>query len=184
MQRINALNPETATGKTKELFNGIHAKFGTVPNMMKTMGHSPSLLEGYLSLNNALGQSSVRGALGELIAIAIANANGCEYCNAAHSYIGEKIAGLKKDAIDLAREGKSDNTKIQAALTFARKLVATKGKVTNDDIASLKDAGFDDAGVADIIGHTALNILTNYFNNATGVKVDFPEVELAEASLV
>jgi uncharacterized peroxidase-related enzyme len=184
MQRIIALNPETTTGKSKELFTGIQAKLGIVPNLMRTIGHSSSALEGYLSFSNALGQSSVRGKLAELIALTVANANGCEYCNAAHSYIGEKLAGLTKDAIALAREGKSEDVKVQVVLTFVRKLVTKKGKVSEEDIAVLIGAGYDEAAVVDIIAHTSLNIFTNYFNNALKVTVDFPQVELAETSLV
>ena len=46
MNRLQALNPSTTTGKTKELFNGIEAKLGMVPNMMRIMGNSSAVLEG------------------------------------------------------------------------------------------------------------------------------------------
>ncbi|MGS2739027.1 carboxymuconolactone decarboxylase family protein [Sinomicrobium sp. M5D2P17] len=94
MQRIEALEPETATGKTKELFDEIQAKLGVVPAMMRTMGNSPVVLDGYLALNEALGKSSLGGKLGELIALTVANANRCNYCNAAHSFIGKKLLGI------------------------------------------------------------------------------------------
>ncbi len=54
MTRLKALNPETTTGKSKELFDGIQNKLGTVPNLMKTMGNSPAVLQGYLNLSGAL----------------------------------------------------------------------------------------------------------------------------------
>lgn len=50
MQRIKALNPDETTGKSKELFNAIQTKLGMVPNMMRTMGNSPAVLNAYLSL--------------------------------------------------------------------------------------------------------------------------------------
>ena len=43
MQRLIALDPETTTGKSKELFNAIQSKLGMVPNMMRTMGNSPAV---------------------------------------------------------------------------------------------------------------------------------------------
>ncbi|MGS2763075.1 carboxymuconolactone decarboxylase family protein [Sinomicrobium sp. M5D2P9] len=184
MQRIEALQPETANGKTKELFDGIQAKLGMVPAMMRTMGNSPAVLEGYLGLNETLGKSSLGGKLGELIALTVANANRCHYCNAAHSFIGEKLVGIDPPAIEAARDGKSDIPKIQAALTFARTLLAKKGNVSDEDVQALRSAGYTDAAITEIIAHTALNIFTNYFNNATGVAIDFPEVALAEAAAV
>lgn len=184
MQRITALNPDTTTGKSKELFNAVQTKLGMVPNMMRTMGNSPAVLSGYLSFSGALGESSIGAKLGEQIALTVANANSCEYCNAAHSFIGEKLAGLDIESIVNAKEGKAADAKIQAALTFARTLVIKKGKVNDADVNMLKDAGYNEAAIAEIIAHTALNIFTNYFNNATNVLVDFPQVELVETAVV
>ena len=117
MQRIKALNPETTTGKSKEMFNAVQAKLGMVPNLMRTLGNSPAALNGYLSFSGALGSSSIGAKLGELIALTVANANSCDYCNAAHSFIGEKLVGIDMETIQAAREGKSTDAKIQAALT-------------------------------------------------------------------
>lgn len=129
MQRIKAVNPETATGKTKELFDAIQSKLGMVPNMMQTMGNSPAVLEGYLSFNELLAKSSIGPRTGELLAIAVANANGCEYCNAAHSYIGAKLVGIDKGAIETARAGLSSDPKTQAALVFAKQLLVKRARL-------------------------------------------------------
>jgi AhpD family alkylhydroperoxidase len=122
--------------------------------------------------------------LGELIALTVANANSCEYCNAAHSFIGEKLVHIDTRAIADAREGRSADTKTQAALEFSRILVQKRGLVNDTDVNALKAAGYTDAGIAEIIAHVAINLLTNYFNNAARVKVDFPEVELVETAVV
>ena len=182
MQKIKALDPATTTGKSKELFNAVQNKLGMVPNMMRTMGNSPAVLNGYLSFSGALGASSIGAKLGELIALTVANANNCEYCNAAHTFIGEKLVGIDTASIELAKEGKSADSKIQAALTFAQTLVSKKGIITEADVEVVKNVGYSDEAVAEIIAHTALNIFTNYFNNATSVVVDFPKTHLASAA--
>jgi uncharacterized peroxidase-related enzyme len=184
MQRLTALNPETTTGESKELFNAIQSKLGMVPNMMRTMGNSPAALNGYLALNAALSKSSIGAKLGELLALTIANANSCEYCNAAHSFIGEKLVHVDIDAITDAREGKSADARIQAALDFARTIIEKRGLVNDADVNTLKNAGYTDAGIAEIIAHVGLNVLTNYFNNAANVIVDFPRVELVESAVI
>jgi uncharacterized peroxidase-related enzyme len=184
MSRLIALNPETSTGKSKDLFNAIQGKLGMVPNMMRTMGNSPAVLSGYLSLNSALGEGSLGTKLGELIALTVANANSCGYCNAAHSFIGEKLVHIDTNTIAGAREGKSADAKTQAALDFSRVLVEKRGLVNDGDVDALKTAGYDDAGVAEIIAHVALNIFTNYFNNTARVVVDFPQVALVEEAAI
>lgn len=183
MQRIPALDPATTNGKSKDYFTAIEKQLGMVPNMMRTMGNSPAVLNSYLSLSAALGESSIGASLGELIALAVANVNGCDYCNAAHSYIGEKLVNISPEAIDLGRIGKSADLKTEAALQFAIKLVESKGKISQHDINALKNAGYNDAAIVEIITHTGLNIFTNYFNTAIEVTVDFPKVKLAEPAL-
>ena len=184
MQRIQALHPDTATGKTKELFNEVQNKLGMVPNMMRTMGNSPAVLQAYLSFSGALAEGSVSAKLGELIALTVANANSCNYCNAAHSFISKELVGVDSHTIEAAKQGRAEDPKTQAALLIARTLVAKKGRMSDNDLEQLKEAGFTEAAIAEIIAHTVLNIFTNYFNNAAGVEVDFPQEELVETASI
>lgn len=184
MSRLIALNPETTTGKSKDLFTAIQGKLGMVPNMMRTMGNSPAVLNGYLSFNAALGEGTIGGKLGELIALTVANANSCDYCNAAHSFISEKLVHIDTNSISDARIGKSADAKIQAALDFSRTIVEKRGLVNDADVNALKNAGYDEAGIAEIIAHVGLNLFTNYFNNAAKVVVDFPSVELIKSAAI
>jgi AhpD family alkylhydroperoxidase len=148
-----------------------------VPNMMRTMGNSPAVLEGYLNFSEALGKGSLGGKLGELIALAVAESNTCNYCLSAHSFIGEKLVGIDTDTLQLAREGKNKDSKIAAALFFAKTLVEKRGRVSTDDVAAVKAAGYTDGAVGEIVAHVALNVLTNYFNNTADTDIDFPVVE-------
>ncbi|HEY4337154.1 MAG TPA: carboxymuconolactone decarboxylase family protein [Puia sp.] len=184
MQRLSAIEPESATGKAKDLFTAVQGKLGSVPNMFRTMGNSPAVLEGYLSFNAAMAGGTLGAKLGELIALTIANANGCEYCNAAHSFIGEKMVRIDTGSLADAREGHSDDPRIAAALEFARTLVEKKGQVSDADVNKLRGAGYTDGGIAEVIAHVALNVFTNYFNTAARVVVDFPRVELVETAVI
>jgi len=184
MQKISAISPDAATGKVKELFTAIEKKLGMVPNMMRTMGNSPAVLSGYLAFNGALGESSLGAKLGEQLSLTVANANACEYCNAAHSFIGEKLVGIDSTTIEKAREGKANDAKAQAALTFAKTLLTKKGMVSDADVDAVKKAGFSDAAITEIIAYTGFNVFTNYFNNALNVVVDFPKVNLVETAVV
>ena len=54
MACLNALNPEEATGKAKELLDVAKSKMGVVPNMMKTMANAPAVLNAYPGFSTAL----------------------------------------------------------------------------------------------------------------------------------
>lgn len=180
MQRITAINHETATGKAKDLLDGVKAKIGFAPNMMKTMASSPAVLEAYLNFSGSLG-TTLNAKLREQIALTTAEINGCQYCASAHSAIG-KMSGLDDTAIVDARRAASNDAKADAALKFASALVVSRGKVSETDIASVKAAGYGEQEIAEIVANVALNIFTNYFNETAGTVVDFPVIEFPLAS--
>ena len=176
MTRLTALNPDETTGKAKELFNAIQSKLGVVPNMMRTMGNSPALLEGYLNLSGALSHGKLGAKTGELLALAISEKNNCDYCLSAHTYIGEKLVHIDAETLNNARSANSADTKTEAILKFANILTAKQGLVTDADVDAVKEAGLTDGEIGEVVGHVALNVLTNYFNNTSKTAIDFPVV--------
>lgn len=176
MTRLQAINPETATGKTKELFNAVQGKLGSVPNMMRTMGNSDAVLEGYLNLSGALSKGKLSSRTGELIALAVSESNSCDYCVAAHTFIGEKLLKTDPAVLEAARSGESADAKTKAILQLAKTLVSKNGLVNDEDVNAAKNAGVTDAEIAETVAHVALNVLTNYFNNTANIEVDFPAV--------
>lgn len=163
------------TGKAAELLEVVKKKLGMVPNMMGALASSPAALEAYLNFSGALGQSSLSPALREKIALVVSEINGCDYCLAAHT----KFASMFKvsdDDIAASRKGESRDPKEQAALVFSAKLVKTGGRVNKDDVDALRAAGFDSAGIADIVAVVSLNVFTNYFNHTADTEIDFPRV--------
>jgi uncharacterized peroxidase-related enzyme len=181
MARLTAIDPAQATGKTKELFNAIQGKLGVVPNMMRTMGNSPALLEGYLNLSGALAKGTLGAKTGELLALAVSEKNNCDYCVSAHSYIGEKLAHIDAETMQNARHANAADAKTDAALKFATTLIAKQGLVTDSDVATVKAAGFTEGEIGELVGHVALNILTNYFNNTADTEIDFPVAKPLQA---
>ena len=117
MARLTALNLEEVTGKTKDLFNAVQAKLGVVPNMMRTMGNSPAVLEGYLNLSGALSHGKLSAKTGELIALAVSESNSCDYCLAAHTFIGEKLVKADPAVLKAARSEKSSCSLAQISVT-------------------------------------------------------------------
>jgi alkylhydroperoxidase family enzyme len=63
-------------------------------------------------------------------------------------------------------------------LKFVLKLVDQRGQVSAADVQAVRDAGFSEGEVVELVGVTALNLFTNYINNALEVPVDFKAVEL------
>jgi uncharacterized peroxidase-related enzyme len=177
MSRISIPTVEQSPAASKPFLAAVQQQLGVVPNLMKLVGHSPAALEGYLSLNGAMGKSSLSGALREQIALAIAEFNGCSYCLSAHDYLGQNVAKITPEEILAARKGRSSDQSAEAAIRFSLAVAQSRGKVSNADLADLKSAGFSDAATLEIIATVALNILTNYVNNVAQTDIDFPVVQ-------
>lgn len=174
---IAPVEPSQATGHAKELLAAVQRKLGVTPNMMKTFAHSPAALEGYLSLNSALGNGALPARVREQIALAVSQENGCEYCVAAHTLLSGKAA-LKPAQIIAARKGQSDDAKSRAELELARQVLAARGNISDAQLAAVRAAGVRDAEIAEVVAHIALNVLTNYFNVLARTVVDFPAVSM------
>jgi len=65
---------------------------------------------------------------------------------------------------------------------FAAKVVRERGKVSDGDIKAVRDAGFSDGQIVEIIAVTAENIFTNLLNVVAQTDIDFPVVHAAEAA--
>ena len=180
MTRIAAVDRNDADESVRRNFDGIERKLGVVPNMMRTMAQSARVLEGYLGLSGALSRGLLPATLQEQIAIAIAEANACDYCLSAHSAIG-RGAGLSEDQLAASRDGRAANAQANAALQFALAVLRRRGGVSDDELARVRAVGFSDGEIAEIIAHVALNVLTNYFNRAAHTEIDFPQVTARQA---
>lgn len=174
MSRIN-LDTQHVPTASQALLEQVHRTFGATPNMFKAVSNSPAALQSMWGAFAALGKGKLGAALGEQIAVAVANRNACDYCLAAHTVIGQQ-AGVSGDALISAQTGQSSDPKTAAALKFALAVVSERGRVGASDIEALRAVGFDDGAVVEIVAHVALNLFTNYINVALDVPLDFPHV--------
>ncbi|MET3614481.1 putative peroxidase-related enzyme [Rhizobium aquaticum] len=171
-----------APEKSRPLLEAVSQQLGSVPNLFRLVATSPQALEGYLGLSGALGKGTLPAATRERIALAVAQVNGCDYCLSAHSFLGKNLAKLDDAEIAANRRGMSNDAKADAAVRFAVNVAQTRGRITDGDFASVKNAGYTDAQIVEIVQHVALNVWTNYFNNVFQTEVDFPAVSAREAA--
>lgn len=181
MSRIPLIDRNNTSTERKQLLDQIHSAFGASPNMFRAVANSPAALTSMWGAFGALGGGVIGARLGEQIAVAVANRNSCHYCLAAHTALGAK-AGLGAAELTAAQTGASNDPRTHAALQFALKIVNARGQVSDADLQVLRQAGFDDEAMMEIVAHVALNLFTNYVNMAFAVPVDFPAVALLPAA--
>jgi uncharacterized peroxidase-related enzyme len=171
MARIQTLSIGEAPASAQASLHAVEKATGFLPNLFKVFANSPSSLGVFLQGQQQLSKGELSGAEREIIALAVSQANRCEYCLAAHTVLGGH-AGLSDDAIRAARRGEGS-----AIATFASKVSNQRGRVDDADVAAARDAGLTDSKIVEIIAVVAQVTFTNYLNNVANTDVDFPAVE-------
>jgi len=179
MSRIAISDLDDVPEGSKAGLAAVHAQLGVVPNLFRLIGTSPAALGGFLNFSGAL-KTTLDVKTRERIALAVAQANGCDYCLSAHSYIALNLAKLTPEEVERNRNGRSDDAKADAAVAFARKVTAERGHVTEADFAKVRIAGFHDSEIVEIVALVAENTFTNYLNEAAKTDIDFPVVLASE----
>lgn len=176
MARLPLIDPAEATGPAADLLTAVRQALGVTPNMTRAMANSPAVLKGYLELSGALAGGTLPLAVREQLALTVAEENNCDYCLAAHSYLATNVAGLEDDEVTAARHARATDPTAAAALRLAAAVTAGRGALSDADFTAARDAGLTDGQISEVIGHVALNVLTNYFNKAVQTDIDFPVV--------
>jgi len=181
MSRLSIPTLDTVPEASKPTLDAVHKQLGVVPNLFRLIGHSPAALTGFTSFQGALSKT-LDLKTRERIALAVAQVNGCDYCLSAHTYLGLNLAKLSPEEIALNRKGASGEVSANAAVQFAFKVAKERGHVSDADIRAVRDAGFSEAQIVEIVGLVAENSFTNYLNEVAMTEIDFPVVRAADAA--
>lgn len=114
--------------------------------------------------------------LAELLSVDVAIVNGCTYAathhgeNFLHLY-GDRDTGSRM--IEALKRGDFTNfePKVCILLEFGRKLTTEASEMTQDDIATLREVGYSDAGISQAVQVTASFAYWTRMINAFGIKL-------------
>lgn len=176
MSRLPQLTVETANEEQRELLESTLKQLGKVPNLYASMANGPAALRGYLAMREALVGGSFSARQREQLALFVAQRNSCTYCVSAHSMRGGKV-GLSEDQLLNTRKGTDTDPHMNQVLRITGEIMSTGGRVTDAVVAEAREAGVTDGEIAEIVGHIALNVLSNYFNHVAEPDLDFPLVD-------
>ena len=166
---------------SKPILDAVQKQLGVVPNMFRLIAQSSAALQGFTANNGAL-TKTLDVKTRERIALAVAQVNGCDYCLSAHSYLGLNLAKISPEEVALNRAGESGDAKANAAVHFPAKVVRERGHVTEADIKAVRDTGYSDGQIVEILAVTAENIFTNLLNVVAETDIDFPIVRASNAA--
>lgn len=181
MTRIAAPTYENAPDASKPVLDAVKKQLGVIPNLFRVVANSPAALTGFANFSGALAKT-LDVKTRERIALAVAQVNGCDYCLSAHTYLGLNLAKLDEQEIAHNRSGGSADPKANAAVRFAARVTEARGHLADEEIAAVRQAGFTDSQIVEIVALVAENCFTNFINEVAKTVIDFPAVRAAQAA--
>jgi uncharacterized peroxidase-related enzyme len=180
MSRIAPVVPANTDTKVAATLSQVKSSLGKLPNLFALLANAPVALDGFLSMSKTLSRGRLTARQREILALAIAQENECQYCLSAHTELSEAVGLSAIDALK-ARLGKSDDPFERALTSFAKNIVRQRGLVLDQDLNLARKAGIDDGLMLEIVANVALHTLTNYANRLADTEIDFdsPVVEVS-----
>jgi len=177
MARLAVNTVETAPEKAKERIAAVEKANGFIPNLIGVLSNSPQALEMYQEVGKMNSRNSLTPQEIEVIQITAAAHNGCDFCVAGHTKVGTKLK-MPENVLNALRDRTKvdDNTKYQALAQFVMQLIDKRGQVSDDELKDIKDAGYNDTNILDIVMGVALATLCNYANNVAKNDIN-PELQ-------
>ena len=162
----------------EDLFKGVEAFMGYLPNAHLAMAERPELLMAFSGLASTVFQADgIDIQTKQLIALASSLSSGCKYCQA-HTSHGAERAGMKEEKVaDILNYSASrhytDKEKVLLDLAFAAGM--TPNKSTKSHFDNLKKH-FSKKEIIDIVSVIALFGFLNRWNDTMGtVLEEIPE---------
>ena len=175
MPRIAPVTLQNVDAKVAATLSQLRASLGKLPNTFATLANSPVALDSSLALSKAVSRGRLTARQREVLALAIAQENECQYCLSAHTARAEAVGLSSEDALK-ARAGKSDNPFEWGLITTTKKIIRHRGLLSDEEMEIARAAGIDDGLFLEIIAIIALNTITNYANRLADTEIDSPVV--------
>ncbi len=165
---------DTAPAASHEGLEGARRAFGFVPNLLGVLAASPAALRAYLSASEAFSASTFTDVERQVVLLSVSAEHECDYCMAAHS-AAATAAKMPREVLDALRSGEPiPDARLETLRRTTRTMVASRGRLHDDDRAAFLAAGFTTAQLLEVIVGIAQKTISNYTNHVAGTPLDRP----------
>lgn len=166
MSRLPLRTIEDAPAEAQPRLEAAQKNNGFLPNLVRLLANAPVALETYQTVGEINGRASLTLAEREAVQITAAATHGCGFCVAGHTAVAEKKAKLDQGVISALRDkAQVPDARLDAVARFTEAVIASRGAVTDAELAGFKDAGFDDQAALEVVLGVSLATLCNFANN-------------------
>jgi uncharacterized peroxidase-related enzyme len=171
---LSLRNSEDPNPAVSAPLKAAQAGMGMVPNMYAAMVNLPALLDtynhGYAKFRAEAGFTPVEQ---EVVFLAISRFNGCHYCVAAHSFVGDMMSKVPTEVTDAIRDGHPvPDAKLEALRAFAHQMTESRGNPSPEQAKVFLAAGYTNEHILGIILAISVKVISNYTNHIFHTELD------------
>lgn len=159
---------------TQKYFDICQDKLGMIPNVLRAHAFDIDKLNAFTALYNdlMLGQSGLSKLEREMIAVVVSAINRCFYCLASHGAAVRGLSGDPKLGEMLVMNWRVADldTRQRAMLQLAEKITTASYTVEEADRQALREVGFSDRDIWDVINVAAFYNMTNRVASGTDMR--------------
>lgn len=175
MARVALIDPDQATGRTKQVFDKVKSYYHMVPALQKGLAYLPETTDALWTLSVATAaEGSIREELKRVFFAVTAHEVECEYCTAAHMIALMSKGWSREECVEVI-EGKPSprlSDQENAAVNFAREVGRRPAAVTDEMVNELRAVGWTDAQIVEIVASVALMRYTSTVATALDVPLE------------
>jgi uncharacterized peroxidase-related enzyme len=174
MAFIREIPPQEATGDVRALYDLDLKSLGYVANYSKVFAHRPEVYVAWRGLVGAI-RSSMDERRYELVTLAAASTLQSSYCMLAHGSVMLRKSIVTSEELEaIARDYRHAGLSPAevAMMAFAQKVTSRAHAVTAEDVDALRQHGFSDAEIFDIVLTAAARSFFSKTLDALGMSPD------------
>jgi len=163
---------DSAPAESRGTLQGVQATLGGIPNLAAGMAEAPSLVRAFFTVREIYASGTMSEGDVQVLSLANAVENDCDWCVAFHSMIAEKSGVSAATIAALRAHGSPTDPRDRALSELTREFIQRKGKVSPASIASFLSAGFTHAQVLEVILGVAFSTMANYAHHVVHAPLD------------
>ncbi len=171
MRRLNPIEPRHLAPEVRASLSKIHSSTEEVPNFLRLLAKSLAATRAFAGMEHSLAGGELSPRERQQTALAVAEINGCSYSLIFHTRAAREAA-LTEEDIRLARKAAAEDPRENAMLRFVQSVVLQRGDISDKDLSLIKQAGFSESEIIEIVANIAENIFKNYVNIISNTEAD------------
>lgn len=172
MTTIHVPTRNDVSPTNQAIFDKLKGQLGFVPNLYATLAHSEHALGNYLAFQS--GKSSLSAKAREVVNLVVSQVNGCAYCLAAHTALGQMVGFTPEQVVEIRKGGAAFDAKLDALAKLVKNIASERGHADPARVQAFFDAGWTTENLVDAIVVIGDKTVTNYLHATTQIPVDFP----------